>query len=170
MNRLIPAFVVAGIFAVASGCGGTSAGIDRQRLQHTTAILEVYKKIDDSYAKIKEEESQAEQEWLRMGFPGVFRNHFDRISSIDTSRCPPEFQQAFNEYLFAMKDLTETVESTQGFGAWFANYMTLGGASLIPLFVNQHELGKNVRDAQFKMKRIAMQYEITFGSKENTGQ
>jgi hypothetical protein len=169
MNRLITAFVAAGVLALASGCG-TSPGIDRQRLQYTTAILDVYQKIDDSYAKCEEEQRQEQQKWWQMGVPGVFRRHFDRISSIDTSRCPTEFQQAFNEYLFATKDLTETIESTQGWGAWFANYVTLGGASLIPAFVNQHELGKNVRDAQFKMKRIAMQYDITFGSEENTGQ
>jgi hypothetical protein len=134
----------------------------QQRWQYTDAILEVYQKIDASYAKSKDDEKRESEKWWQMGFPGVMQKHFDRISNIDTRRCPPEFQQAFSEYLIAMKALTHTIESTQGWGAWFANFVTVGGASLIPAFINSHELAKDVRDAEFKMKRIAIQYDLTF--------
>lgn len=151
-----------------TGCGDMGGGVYSQRRQYTHAILEVYDKIFESY-ELSRKDREETSKGFQMGSPGVMQRHFERISSINASRCPREFQQAFDEYLDAMKDLTGTIESSQGWVAWTANFFTAGGATLIPAFIKAPELTKKVRNAEFKMKRIAMEYGLTFSPTKNEG-
>lgn len=130
--------------------------------QYAEAIREVYDKIIVSWATFRKESRQAEEEWWRLGDPRVYRRLFDRITSIDTNECPQQFQQAFDDYLDAMHEWTETKASMQGWGALVPNVVTRFEATYIPGCRNLDDYVKKVRGATFRMKRIAMQYGIKF--------
>ena len=128
------------------------------------SIISVYRQIDASFAAMELDETAENEKWWQVGAPGVWNKHFQRLSIIDATRCPHDFQQAFEQYLRASKEVTDKIESTQGWGSWVANFATVGNASLIPFFLEKDEMASEFRAAQFNMKRSAIRHGVSFNS------
>ena len=95
----------------------------------------------------------------------AFRNHFDTLSSLDTSRCPDDFRQAWAEYILAEKLVCDKMESvTQPIGV-FSRIFVAGataGASVASELAEVESIKKSKSDAFIRLKLIAMKHGMIF--------
>jgi len=124
---------------------------------YQSEIVQVYRQINNAYSVWQQEEKAHDGPFDS----GMATKYINTISGIDTSRCPPDFQEAFLAYLNAERTRTASLESTRGFVNFTTSILTLKG--LNPAEYAKAKQGMAVlNNAVNNMKAVAAKYGVQF--------
>jgi hypothetical protein len=101
--------------------------------------------------------------WL--GDPAVFENYYQSLLTVDVSRCPADYQQAWQEYLTTVREFSELSKANVGvvgIATQALASVATGGISAavnISSILDATERGKACKG---RLKALAIKYGVTF--------
>jgi len=108
-------------------------------------------------------EEMGKNTWL--GDPAVYENYYQSLLTLDASQCPADYQQAWQEYVFVVRELSEHSKAnvgTVGFASQAVASFATGGISGFASAAAILDASERRTSCWGRLKAIAVKYGVTF--------